>query len=147
MNRQYTGVDRSPQLRHWKYIKKKRGKNGKWIYYYDKEKLKDDLGFDERDARDKAELENRAVGAALRVQEQTVKENKERYASNGIVNKQGAKVLRDSWAAKEALSEKYIETGKKYIQAHKAYMETPLGKLEYATEKVSKFFSRLFGEK
>lgn len=40
----YYGSDRNngshTELKHWKYIKRVRGKNGKWRYYYD-EKLAD----------------------------------------------------------------------------------------------------------
>lgn len=43
----FLGIEFSDELYHWKYIKKKKV-NGKWRYYYDKEQLKDDLGFDER---------------------------------------------------------------------------------------------------
>lgn len=46
------------ELYHWKYIKKVK-KNGKWRYYYDKEQLKDDLGFDEKEAYEQA-LANQA---------------------------------------------------------------------------------------
>lgn len=30
----YLGTDYDDGIRHWKYIKKEKGKNGKWIYYY-----------------------------------------------------------------------------------------------------------------
>lgn len=51
--RAVTKEDPQKDLTHWKYIKRVK-KNGKWRYYYDKEQLKDDLGFDERDALEKA---------------------------------------------------------------------------------------------
>lgn len=37
-------------LMHWKYIKKKKGKNGKWIYYYNDTDLKryERSGYDDR---------------------------------------------------------------------------------------------------
>lgn len=145
MSKYYLGVDRSSQLKHWKYIKKKRGKNGKWIYYYDKEKLKDDLGFDEREARDKARFESSVAEANLIIQQQKEKEAYQRYASKGLVSKYGAKRLKEAWAAEEAASKRHIETGKKFIQAHDAYMQTPLGKLENAINKAKKTIKRLLG--
>ena len=85
MIKTYVAVQRTGQqkneLTHWKYIKRERGKNGKWKYYYDKDSLrtdinntankiketgskiednvKDKLGYDERDARDRAISENK----------------------------------------------------------------------------------------
>ena len=32
----YYAIDSSGNLRHWKYIKRVRGKNGKWRYYYNR---------------------------------------------------------------------------------------------------------------
>ena len=46
------------ELYHWKYIKRVK-KNGKWRYYYDKDQLKDDLGYDEKEAYEQA-LANQA---------------------------------------------------------------------------------------
>lgn len=37
----YYYVSKNDELKHWKYIKKVRGKNGKWRYYYDADQLKD----------------------------------------------------------------------------------------------------------
>lgn len=82
MSKQYYAIHKkdSNELTHWKYIKREKGSNGKWKYYYDKESLqkdvsntamkidetknkieyniKDKLGYDERDARDKAIADN-----------------------------------------------------------------------------------------
>ena len=44
--------------RNFKYVKRVKGKNGKWRYYYDtaslKKDIKDKLGVDERQAREQA---------------------------------------------------------------------------------------------
>lgn len=37
----YLGQDFSDGIRHWKYIKKVKGSNGKWRYYYKDDKLED----------------------------------------------------------------------------------------------------------
>lgn len=49
----YLGTDFSDGLRHWKYIKKERGSNGKFRYYYKNDKL-DELETKNNDALGKA---------------------------------------------------------------------------------------------
>lgn len=63
-NKNYYGIQKSDyqtSLSHYKYIKRVKV-NGKWRYYYDtksfKRDVKDKLGYDEKEARDKAMTEH-----------------------------------------------------------------------------------------
>ena len=52
MAKPYVAVQRTNQktdIMHYKYLKREKGPNGKYKYYYDKDQIKKDLGYDERD--------------------------------------------------------------------------------------------------
>lgn len=44
----FLGEEFSDELYHWKYVKREKLPSGKYRYYYDKDKLKDDIGYDEK---------------------------------------------------------------------------------------------------
>ena len=43
----YIGIDNTPFIKHYKYIKREKKSNGKWRYYYNKPKNKYQNGYDE----------------------------------------------------------------------------------------------------
>lgn len=121
------------ELMHWKYIKKEK-KNGKWIYYYDVgeasyidgntgkkpsnivgyTKLEDMLGKDEQERARRASA----------VYEQADRNSTNRsYSSRSAMEKEAKRVAKLGQAA---------------IEANKAYMKTPLGRLETAANTVKK---------
>lgn len=114
----YTGTDLVSQneLKHWKYIKKKKV-NGKWRYYYD---IKDALGYDERDAFYKT------AGEYIRADEEAKKLTKRNKTSNDAAQ---ARIYAD----------------KKRDEAKKAredFKKTPLGKLKIIEVKSTIFYRR-----
>ena len=60
----YHGSEFSDELYHWKYIDKYKNKFGKWIYVY-KKKIKDALGYDERDRMNEARKKVQEYGKQL----------------------------------------------------------------------------------
>jgi hypothetical protein len=149
MNKQYTAVDRSAQLRHWKYIKKKRGKNGKWIYYYDKEKLKDDLGFDEREAAEKARNDYSLSLVKAHIAKENARkgydETTHKNYTEGKTQQERVDIVDRASDNYKKASDNAIKSAYKYAAAHKAYMNTPLGKLENFINKGAKFLEKIFG--
>lgn len=60
----YHGDEFSDELYHWKYIDKYKNKLGKWVYVY-KKKIKDALGYDERDRMNEARKKVQEYGKQL----------------------------------------------------------------------------------
>lgn len=60
----YHGNEFSDELYHWKYIDKYKNKLGKWVYVY-KKKIKDALGYDERDRMNEARKKVQEYGKQL----------------------------------------------------------------------------------
>lgn len=144
MQRKYM-IASDNELMHHKYIYKKKV-NGKWRYYYDVgeasyvdgytgrkpdrivgySKLDDLLGKDERD---------RANRASAKYERARKNSNNKEYRSNQDMNARFNKVAR---------------LGKKAIAANKAYMKTPLGRIEQAKtafkgakRAIARIFSRI----
>ena len=56
MDKPYVVVQRTNprmDIMHYKYLKREKGPNGKYKYYYDKDQIKKDLGYDARDAMER----------------------------------------------------------------------------------------------
>lgn len=143
----YLSVDRSKQLKHWKYIKKVR-RNGRWVYYYDAEKLKDDLGFDEREARDEAQRKYETSRLKSYVAEQNLKKG---YAEGKSVTGYGLSMDEKSAIVKradeiyKATNKETVNLAKEYAAASRKYANTPLGKLESFINKGARFLEKIFG--
>lgn len=130
-----TKSDPSAELTHWKYIKREKV-NGKWRYQYDKEKLKDDLGFDELEDYNEAKQIHET---GLQVYKETSKRE-----GDGVLESL-VKAAANSYA-KSTLD----YTGKKYLESRSKLMKTPIGKLVAAKETIEKganAISKLFKTK
>lgn len=137
----------SGDICHWKYIKREKV-NGKWRYYYDTDKLKDDLGFDEReDARKQKNLMNatkalsnikkdEAGQAYDRMNEPLI--NKEIY---DIRKKRYDDAVNNYFKADAA----YWSQKSKYESIVVKYEKTPIGKIESVANKAKNFVKDLFG--
>jgi hypothetical protein len=121
------------EIMHWKYIKKEKV-GGKWRYYYDVgyagyidgntgkrpsnvvgfSKTEDLLGKDEQMRANRATAVYEAANKASTNRE---------YSSN---------------SERQAEMNRVAELGQKAIEANKAYMKTPLGKLEQAKTTIEK---------
>lgn len=111
-------TDDSDELKHWKYIKKKKV-NGKWRYYYD---VKDALGYDER---------ARAANAVY-------KYNKNSHNANAY-NKIQGDPTREKWYDQKKSDQMYRvaqNSGKMASYAMNKYYKTPLGKLDRLDDKL-----------
>ncbi len=93
------------ELMHWKYVKRVR-KNGKWVYYYDRSQLREDVGITK--VNDVILTERRRKGA---VQDQ--------------LNSAGK-----SKADFERYGKKADKLGDIRSKEIKEYLNTPLGKLD-----------------
>ena len=148
MNKSILGVDRSAQLRHWKYIKKKRGKNGKWIYYYDKKSLKSDfekiVGIDARRKRDHAELLYNVSNINSQKSKNTYNEAKYEVMKDGKITSQERKSIDEYGRQRYKDYVSVRNTGRSYISAKSAYLNTPLGKVEAAIKSGKSFIRNLF---
>lgn len=142
----YTGVAvvrrSDDELKHFKYIKREK-KNGKWVYYYDTKSLKNDvkdaLGYDEREARDKAVKENNKALAKAEYAKEQLNKVKAGVASGEYFDKDNGN---DSIIApyQEAYNKAVAErdaAGDKAIKAVQSYAKTPLGRLDQAKETIN----------
>lgn len=137
--------DTSDELYHWKYIKRVKGKNGKWRYYYD---FKDLLGYDERDVYKKAKKNYKKSktdyeDAVLNSKLQTDKAN-----LDGKVSKKEQKVI-DKASSKVSLANKNKKKASKaYKKAMEKYSKTPVGLLNMVIpgklDKAKKWISSKF---
>jgi hypothetical protein len=136
----YTGRDDvSPSLQHFKYIKRVRQGN-KWKYFYDddskggksnktsvKDKIKDKLGYDERDRVKEAKRNKMFTDSAPSIhrewRDKNIKEG--HYDTARYFNEM----------AKDA-DVKYNKAKSEYEQAKREYRKTPLGKIDAVNEKV-----------
>lgn len=139
----YYGKEFSDELYHWKYIDKYKNKFGKWVYVY-KKKIKDALGYDERDrmndARKKVQDYGKQFGLTdidnwttsskelTDIRNQAVVD----YARKQIDDADVEKVLKLTEKAEKAFSE--------YGRATMDYNETFLGRIE----KGKKWLDNLF---
>lgn len=118
------------ELQHHKYVKRVKGSNGKYRYYYD---VKDALGVDERKARDNAVAEQRkAVATEQKMAKElsTIDSFAKTYGVDRKVAREAA--VTDYNDAKVARTSADVKASK----AIEAYSKTPLGKLERATEAI-----------
>lgn len=120
------------ELQHHKYIKRVKGKNGKWRYYYD---IKDAMGVDEREARD----------LAVAKQKKAVATEQKMAKELSTVDEFAKKANVDRTVAREAAVTDYNDARNARrsadVRAMKAindYSKTPLGKIERVTEAVNK---------
>lgn len=128
-------------MQHWKYIKKKKV-NGKWRYYYD---IKDALGYDEREARDKAATNySKATKDAYDFQDHVSTQNTnaiighDPYTGAPVYTKGGKERIQDLEKQKQEKFKKAADAGKAASDAQKEFAKTPLGKLENLESKVKK---------
>lgn len=134
-------------LKHHKYIKREKGKNGKWIYYYDKKQLKKDikksldktkdvLGFDELEALNRQhnkvmtvdEMRNASRAKyimTMPTELPTYNNPKRKYTHQQAVTKRRY----DKW------NKKYDEEVDKYYKQEKSFHETPIGKIDKVIDK------------
>lgn len=61
----YIGQDNTSTLQHWKYIKKERGKNGKWRYYYHDDELENKIYTTNKASKEKKEKADRLYDQAM----------------------------------------------------------------------------------
>lgn len=131
------------ELMHWKYIKKERGKNGKWIYYYnrnavkqDLEKVADALGADEYERLKKAESDyknadmDRSNARGNYLDYRTSLNN-----TKPTVDDQRAQYL---YGVYTTANKRYAEAGRKYTEAQNEFNKTPLGVVTKAADTVKR---------
>lgn len=122
------------ELMHYKYIKRERGKNGKWRYYYD---VKDALGYDERKQYqdDKAYLD-----MYTKMGKETWKDTERVYEET---EKDGIVTDNEKYIRSQVLdNHMYYEDNKKHYEelvkrSLSAYENTPLYKVESAKERIN----------
>lgn len=107
------------ELYHWKYIKKVK-KNGKWIYYYTEEQLRDALGYDERDDYHQAFL-NQLDATSTMLKKQKEHMEAARIGTNDVAEKKQQVDM-----AKASLESAKKETDRALVR----YGNTPLGKYD-----------------
>lgn len=148
----------SDELQHHKYIKRVKGSNGKWRYYYDVDELKGDvkdkLGYDEKRAMESARVDYGIAKAnsnmARSEYERVQNEVSDRYFNNGIPkNEVTSKILDTAYNVenktrveprKKEYDEKHsvaVVKGQDYAKAQEAYMKTPLGKISKVTTTIN----------
>lgn len=123
MAKPYVAVQRMNQktdIMHYKYLKREKGPNGKYKYYYDKDQIKKDLGYDERDAME------RQRSTALQTLAQ-YEFDELQYQRNTDPNKE--KLLRKRY---KRSSRKLDKDVKEFLNYKQEYLKTPLGKVEDA---------------
>lgn len=129
---------------HWKYIKKKKV-NGKWKYYYDADQLKDDLGFDERNAVNKQRRFMESSKAMTTIKRDEAKQQYDRL-NEPYISKESYNIRKDRY--NKAVEDVFDADRAYSIQKQKCeslvakYEKTPIGKLETNFKKVERF---LFG--
>ena len=143
----YKGVDRGPSVKHFKYIKRVRQGN-KWKYFYDddskggknnkkitesskvktpvKEKIKDKLGYDDRDRMKTAEKNLK------RLKDDLDFEREMRDGWNGYYQPHS-----DSYRLRaNKIGMEYDKTRKEYEQAKKEYDKSFAGKVDKISNKI-----------
>lgn len=142
----------SDELYHWKYIKKVRGYNGKWKYYYDIDQLKDDLGFDEKKDYERARLiENMRSADESRARANFVSKTRKQNLINGVLNGLlGTNITTKGYESsrrtlRKAQSASYIakRNADAYLQK---YYSTPIGRIAKVADSGKKFLSGLFSK-
>lgn len=122
---EYYAIDKNGELRHWKYIKKKKV-NGKWRYYYDRDKRNEDLrrklGYDARSS------------AAVDVQEyEWSKKNAEAYEK---IKTDPTRVKWYDQKKADELNAVVKSKGKQASLSLRRYYNTPLGKIDKLDDKI-----------
>lgn len=120
----------SDELQHWKYISKKKV-NGKWRYYYDVDKLKDDLGYDEREEAYKQHDYVMTIGALRKRQNKRYNDALPKFGP--ATNKQQKRIDEEK-AELNKINKKYSEEAKKYYEKQAAFHKTPIGKIDKLVE-------------
>ena len=148
----------SDELYHWKYVHKEKV-DGKWRYYYEIDKHKEDIKNNIRDAMgydEKALLEVTKKGHDEYAQKKLDAEKKFDEAYNASKNGQPSDYntllidknrMRDSFNEYKRADGIYQQRKKSYEEALRKYENTPLSKLEKAVEKGKALFSKLFGKR
>ena len=130
-----------------KYIRREKGKNGKWVYYYDTKQLKKDvkksidtakdrLGFDDLEALNKQhnrvmtvdEMRNASRAKYVMTMPTgvtTYRDPKNKYSYQQMVTKRRY----DKW------NKKYDDEVKKYYEQEANFHKTPLGKIDKIVDK------------
>lgn len=128
-------------LQHWKYIRREKLPNGKWRYIYDKEKLKDDLGFDERAAYRNAHNDVVTGKAKIRYEERRVAKTSPAFGSKS--EKQQAEYNETKKDLTRAQTE-YKMAVRDYNNKKETYYKTPIGKVSKAVDKGKDLIEKLF---
>lgn len=123
MAKPYVAVQRTNQktdIMHYKYLKREKGPNGKYKYYYDKDQIKKDLGYDKRDALERQR--STALQTLAQYENDTIQ-----YERNTDPSKE--KLLRKRY---EMSSKQLNQDMKDFLIYEQEYLKTPLGKAENA---------------
>lgn len=120
------------ELMHWKYIKRER-KNGKWVYYYDKESAKRDfeysklgnaLGYDEQRRRNAAvSREVSSINALDAAMKRTKRAKTFEEYQKARLDEYNARIVN-------------AKAHDKYKKADREFRKTPIGKLTTLKEKI-----------
>lgn len=132
---EYRGVnktDPSNELTHWKYVKRVKGKNGKWRYYYDGEQLKDDLDMGLEERKQLKEAESNA-DFYKEIYELT-KERRDNPTAMDMKNYDGNIEKFKSYMDRQVdgTRENVVKAEKRVDECLREYGNTPLGMLENA---------------
>lgn len=145
----------SDELYHWKYVHKEKV-NGKWRYYYEIDKHKEDIKASVKDAMgydEKARLAVTKEGHDEYAQKKLDAEKKFDDAYNASKNGQPSDYntllidknrMRDSFNEYKNADGIYQQRKKSYETALAEYQKTPLSKIEKAAEKGKAFLRKLF---
>lgn len=150
MSQYYLGVDRSKQIRHWKYIKRERV-NGKWRYYYDDYAARNDfnekMGYNAKQNLENAKFKKNLFEGQSYRHRKEYEHAKLEYGRDGKIDKYERIILAKAAHKSAESSATAAKVGREYIKAKEAYMKTPLGKAEKFIKTASKFLKKLFGVK
>lgn len=140
--RAITKEDPQKDLTHWKYIKRAK-KNGKWRYYYDKERLKDDLGFNKREEYKTAE---QTYDKALDTYRKKARDTRdfEKQSNNLSAKEYNYERSHDLYRSENYWKEVTEKRLREYSSAKTDYYKTPIGSIEKYVEKGKQIVEKLF---
>lgn len=124
------------ELMHFKYIKREK-KNGKWVYYYDTQLLKDNL-------KSKKYWKYKEAEDDMLEAEYMKKQAFENYQQNTREAADGGKFSQDYKKEAEQNKRDYVkyhkqyqEKAKAYLAARNEYMNSPVAKIHASARKVA----------
>lgn len=137
---QYVDLDHElteDELLHFKYIDKKKLPNGKWRYYYNTDKLKDDLGVDELKTYNKAK-DVYETAAEYRSDTKHKVDEFESKSRNHSYKEYDYEKSHELYRSAIYWKETAEKRGREYMSARSALKRTPVGKLVMAKETVER---------